>query len=186
MPTTLRTAERFSFTRAMTFLASKTDHLPRRSINKRTSPNGRPTQNGLFFEAATKFKKGKGPAELVRVYEKIRDGIWAFDGFFLLVDSWTETSGSRSVFKFKLAVTTEAPAEVPGMVGDLPQNRLIPTDVKLAVWKRDGGRCVQCGSRDNVHFDHIIPFSLGGSSLVAENIQLLCARHNLQKHDRIT
>jgi 5-methylcytosine-specific restriction endonuclease McrA len=48
------------------------------------------------------------------------------------------------------------------------------------------GKCVQCGSSDNLHFDHIIPFSLGGSSLVAENIQLLCARHNLQKRDRIT
>jgi 5-methylcytosine-specific restriction endonuclease McrA len=57
--------------------------------------------------------------------------------------------------------------------------------VKLAVWKRDGGRCIQCGSSDNLHFDHVIPYSLGGSSLRAENIQLLCARHNLQKHDAI-
>jgi 5-methylcytosine-specific restriction endonuclease McrA len=56
---------------------------------------------------------------------------------------------------------------------------------KLEVWKRDKGRCVQCGSSDNLHFDHIIPYTKGGSSLVAENIQLLCARHNIAKKDKI-
>ena len=64
-------------------------------------------------------------------------------------------------------------------------NRMIPPQVKLEVWKRDKGKCVICGSNDNLHFDHIIPFSKGGSSLVAENIQLLCARHNIAKRDRI-
>jgi hypothetical protein len=29
------------------------------------------------------------------------------------------------------------------------------------------------------------PYSLGGTSLDAKNIQLLCVRHNLQKRDRI-
>jgi 5-methylcytosine-specific restriction endonuclease McrA len=42
-----------------------------------------------------------------------------------------------------------------------------------------------CGLTDNLHFDHIIPFSKGGSSLVVENIQLMCARHNLAKRDKI-
>ena len=62
---------------------------------------------------------------------------------------------------------------------------MIPSDVKLAVWKRDRGRCVACGSTDNLHFDHVLPYSKGGSSLLAENVQLLCARHNLAKSDRI-
>jgi len=44
---------------------------------------------------------------------------------------------------------------------------------------------VKCGSTNNLHFDHIIPYSKGGPSLVAENIQLLCARHNLEKRDKI-
>jgi 5-methylcytosine-specific restriction endonuclease McrA len=64
---------------------------------------------------------------------------------------------------------------------DIVHNRLIPTSVKLQVWKRDKGKCVMCSSTDNLHFDHIIPYSKGGSSLIAENIQLLCARHNLEK-----
>jgi 5-methylcytosine-specific restriction endonuclease McrA len=62
---------------------------------------------------------------------------------------------------------------------------VIPSEVKLAVWKRDRGRCVTCGSEDNLHFDHVLAFSRGGSSLLAENVQLLCARHNLSKSDRI-
>jgi 5-methylcytosine-specific restriction endonuclease McrA len=55
----------------------------------------------------------------------------------------------------------------------------------LEVWRRDKGKCVQCGSTDNLHFDHILAYSRGGTSLKAENIQLLCARHNLQKSDKI-
>ena len=40
--------------------------------------------------------------------------------------------------------------------------------MKLAVWKHDGGKCVICGATDELHFDHIIPFSKGGTSLRAE------------------
>ena len=34
-------------------------------------PSGRPTQNGLFFNAAMRTSRGESPPELVRVYEKI-------------------------------------------------------------------------------------------------------------------
>ncbi|MFV2056713.1 MAG: HNH endonuclease [Thiohalomonadales bacterium] len=55
----------------------------------------------------------------------------------------------------------------------------------LEVWKRDGGKCIECGATDELHFDRILPYSKDGSSLTGENVQLLCARHNLQKHDKI-
>lgn len=65
------------------------------------------------------------------------------------------------------------------------QGRVIPTSVKLAVWKRDSGKCVICGASDDLHFDHDVPWVKGGTSLVAEKVQLLCARHNLAKRDHI-
>ncbi len=65
------------------------------------------------------------------------------------------------------------------------RRRIIPAAVKLEVWKRDAGRCVKCGAKDELHFDHDLPFSLGGTSMTANNVQLLCARHNLLKGGRI-
>ena len=150
-----------------------------------TSPLGSPTENGKFYEAARRYQEGAGPAESVRVYEKVRSGIWVFNGSFRLLDAWAEQIDGRRVFKFRLETDPDATPVTDTREPDLDQNRVIPTSVKLEVWKRDRGRCVKCGSTDNLHFDHDIPYSLGGSSLVAENIQLLCARHNLAKRDRI-
>ncbi len=145
---------------------------------------GTPTQNGLFFDAAKKFNRNPTTnPEIVKVYEKIKNGIWVYNGKFRLVDAWIEPSGNRKVFKFRLELTADE--SVPNPAFDIEHERLIPSAIKLDVWKRDAGKCIQCGSADNLHFDHIIPYSKGGSSLVAENIQILCARHNLSKSDRI-
>jgi hypothetical protein len=59
-------------------------------------------------------------------------------------------------------------------------SRFIPQDVKIAVSVRDQGRCVQCGSSDDLHYDHKVPWSRGGTNTV-NNIQLLCGRCNRRK-----
>lgn len=59
-------------------------------------------------------------------------------------------------------------------------SRVIPQDVKIAVSARDDGRCRQCGSTQDLHFDHVIPWSKGGANTV-NNIQLLCGPCNLRK-----
>ena len=59
------------------------------------------TENGKFFNAAMKYKDCKTNPERVKVYEKIKSGIWAYNGIFLLTDAWTELSGKRKVFKFR-------------------------------------------------------------------------------------
>lgn len=72
------------------------------------------------------------------------------------------------------------------LVGQRPDSdsRRIPQDVRVAVWQRDQGKCVQCGAQEYLEFDHIIPYSKGGASTL-NNVQLLCRRCNLQKSDRI-
>ena len=149
------------------------------------SPSGTPTQNGLFWNAALGHKNDGAEAELVKVYEKIKTGIWAYAGLFQLIDARKEQNGGRMVFKFTLQLcdlVADAPFEEKD---EIEHNRLIPTGVKIEVWKRDKGRCVLCGKKELLHFDHVLPFSKGGTSLTAKNIQLLCARHNLMKRDRI-
>ncbi len=149
------------------------------------NPGGSLTQNGLFYQAAKNHGQVGAKPELVKVYEKIRPGIWVFNGIFELVDASQESTNGRMVFKFRLELPNDMSAMVGADLGNLDHNRLIPSSVKLEVWKRDKGRCVKCGRQDNLHFDHIIPHSKGGSSLVPDNIQILCARHNLGKRDRI-
>lgn len=144
------------------------------------------TQNGRFHEAAQGHKDGLRPPERVRVYEKLRQGIWSYNGVFHLVDSWQEDDGNRKVFKFKLVAVEGEEDLNRSPAGHRGRRRVIPTSVKLAVWRRDGGRCVVCGATDELHFDYDLPYSKGGSSTTEDNVQLMCARHNLEKGAKIT
>ena len=101
------------------------------------------------------------------------------------MDAWQENDERRQVFKFKLiAVEGDEDLSKP-IKTDLPHRRIIPTWVKLEVWKRDGGKCVIYGSTDELHFDHILAYAKGGTSITPENVQLLCMRHNLEESDKI-
>lgn len=68
--------------------------------------------------------------------------------------------------------------------GELGKREDIPEHVKMYVWRRDKGQCVQCGSKQNLEFDHIIPVSKGGSN-TERNIQILCEKCNRKKRDNI-
>jgi len=148
-----------------------------------TTPKGTLTENGKFFTAAQSYKmKMIEHPHKVKVYEKIRDGVWCYKGFFSLVDATFVNDGTRNVFKFYLL-----PVEVKSFQKEIviPHTRLIPTDVKVAVWARDKGQCVLCGSKENLHFDHDLPFSKGGTSLTADNVKILCMKHNLKKSNKL-
>jgi len=158
---------------------------PKKTDQPERNPGGSLTQNGLFAKSVERFRAGQ-PPERVQVFEKIHSGIWVFNGTFELVDFWTETSAARRVFKFKLRIASgddgPHPASEPQ---DAEDDRIIPSWVKLEVWKRDQGKCQRCGMGTGLHFDHIIPYSKGGSSKDPANIQILCIRHNLEKRDKI-
>ena len=157
---------------------------PKEVDQEERNPDGTLTQNGLFACAADEYKLGERYPETVKVYEKIKTGIWVYNGLFDLTDAWREESLGRSVYKFKLELRDDDSSPTISAVR-VEQTRIIPTAVKLEVWRRDEGKCRMCGAKDNLHFDHIIPYSKGGTSTDAKNIQLLCVRHNLAKSDKI-
>jgi len=152
----------------------------------RTTKSGRLTQNGLFAKAVDDYKKGKSP-ELVRVYEKLLSGVWSEKGFFKLVGyEYREDINNRKVFIFVLEeVEIDRIGSGLEVRGLKPRTRIIPSEVKKQVWERDKGKCVICGATDELHFDHDLPYSKGGSSITAENVRILCARHNLAKSNKI-
>lgn len=160
---------------------------PKLADQPRKSVAGRLTDNGKFADWTDRHKNGEVPAALFHVFEKMRDGIWSFRGPFLLKDYRYERSGERFVFRFVLDAVEEVGADLQPRPADHSeiQSRQIPTWVKQFVYKRDRGVCVLCGSREQLHFDHDLPYSLGGSSATPRNVRLLCAKHNLSKGARI-
>lgn len=62
--------------------------------------------------------------------------------------------------------------------------RYIPSEVRVIVWKRDEGKCKNCGAEENLEFDHIVPVTKGGSNS-ENNIELLCKSCNLKKTNKI-
>jgi hypothetical protein len=144
---------------------------------------GRPSENAKFANAAMPARDADSP--LVRVYEKLKEGIWSDRGLFYLTsyEYAQKESENRCVFKFRFELSPIEEDPVDLAVAE--QSRVIPSWVKQAVFKRDKGQCVLCGATDQLHFDHDLPFSRGGTSVLPENIRILCARHNLQKGARI-
>jgi hypothetical protein len=60
------------------------------------------------------------------------------------------------------------------------QSRYISDTTKKIVFTRDGGACQCCGGSQSLEYDHITPYSCGGTSVVS-NIQLLCLKCNRSK-----
>ncbi len=67
---------------------------------------------------------------------------------------------------------------------EIDSSRQVVIEVQREVWKRDQGKCVICQSQERLEYDHIIPFSKGGSNTV-RNIQLLCESCNREKSAKI-
>lgn len=167
--------------------------VPRKSYNHNPKfddqidhlPSGNLTQNGLFIKAVDSYKNGKSTSELVKIYEKILPGIWSLKGIFNLIDYKIIFDNGRNVYRFILRLDNDQEINEEAKSQDIQHTRVIPSKVKQEVWKRDNGQCVLCGSQDNLHFDHELPFSRGGTSLTSKNVRLLCMKHNLQKSSKI-
>ena len=110
--------------------------------------------------------------------------VWSLKGFFDLIDYKVVNDGQRNVFHYILRLSNRSESN-NNVETKMIQTRLIPSEVKKEVWKRDSGKCVLCGSTQNLHFDHELPFSKGGTSLSVKNVRLLCMKCNLKKSDKI-
>ena len=84
----------------------------------------------------------------------------------------------RRLEKLKRLYSVSADEESSG------RRERIPERVRIEVWRRDGGKCARCGSREDLEYDHIVPVSKGGSN-TARNVELLCQRCNREKSSNI-
>ena len=92
------------------------DHNPKTEGQQDKLASGKLTQNGLFIRAVNEYKK-KGSAELVKVYEKIFDGVWSLKGFFDLIDYKQVYDGRRRVYRYILRLSDRG--DVPGSVKEI-------------------------------------------------------------------
>ena len=53
------------------------------------------------------------------------------------------------------------------------------------VLKRDGNKCTNCGSTENLEVDHCLPYSLGGSNSII-NLRTLCSKCNSVRNKDIS
>ena len=128
-------------------------------LDKLTS--GRFTQNGLFIDAIRHYKANHKKPELVKVYEKVMNGVWSLKGYFELIDYKIVNDGNRKVFRFILQLSNIQDAGKNEAIIELEHSRLIPSLVKKEVWKRDGGKCVLCGDSNNCAYARRLLGSLG-------------------------
>ena len=145
-----------------------------------------PMDAGVFFA-----KVGDGaPVKLRFAYQELVDlsyTYWLVEGDVFRVDDHDLTSHDvralLNVQANRRRVQLENAHALQAMADQLePRARRasIPREVKVLVWQRDQGRCVECGSQASLEFDHVIPLSWGGSDN-ARNLQLLCETCNRRK-----
>lgn len=118
------------------------------------------------------------------------DGLWVYREHIVKVEGGGLASDENLLLRIKHAVLREEKIiarirreieafENLDKISSARRER-ISESVRLFVWQRDDGKCVKCGSRESLEFDHIIPVALGGSN-TDRNIQLLCERCNREK-----
>lgn len=76
----------------------------------------------------------------------------------------------------------EVPSEIPPPPGLLNKyaDEPISPEQRKRIFARDNGQCIWCGSKDDLHVDHVQPRSRGGTS-EDTNLQTLCGTCNVSK-----
>lgn len=85
-----------------------------------------------------------------------------------------DTEGGRAAIKAAQQTTRAKRRQAAGRVTKAELEDLLLTY---------GARCAVCGSTEDLHIDHVIPLSRGGTNTVS-NLQVLCRHHNTSKGAR--
>jgi HNH endonuclease len=158
--------------------------LPRLFTGRRAFVSGKRTFDARWSKAAIEgilAKQRKSPVPLVRTDTR---AYWIFEDCFYWEDEGLTTDDVRALVLQRTRRRERQLATAHSLMRAEEEGRQIrtpvPVEVRRAVFERDGGRCVECGSGFDLQYDHIIPHSLGGAAAVA-NLQLLCGDCNRKK-----
>jgi 5-methylcytosine-specific restriction endonuclease McrA len=124
----------------------------------------------------------------VALFERDGRTYWAFEGRVYWEDDELDDADVLALVRERQRrarrALERAHAALAGEAAQ-PRREPIPRAVRLAVFERDGGRCVECGSAFDIQYDHVIPLALGGATTAA-NLQILCAPCNRAKGAALT
>ena len=68
-----------------------------------------------------------------------------------------------------------------GEAKEIHDDRTIPKEIKVGVWKKDKGKCSNCGNKEKLHYHHIEEFADGGQNTI-KNLTLLCVSCHAEVH----
>jgi hypothetical protein len=125
----------------------------------------------------------------VALFERDRRTYWAFEGRTYWEDDELDAADVLALVRERRRrarrTLERAHAALAGEAVQHRRREPIPRAVRRAVFERDGGRCVECGSAFDIQYDHVIPLALGGATTL-ENLQILCAPCNRAKGAALT
>lgn len=101
-----------------------------------------------------------------------------------IIDKAEEKEEKEKLKQLRQEIIEELREEGLIVSNNMKKREPVPQKVQDRVWNRDEGKCVKCGSSEKLEFDHIIPFSKGGSNTY-RNLQLLCEKCNREKSNKI-
>ncbi len=124
------------------------------------------------------------------MYIPLRSSEWVFKGFVYEINGLYSDEEARLLILEDFDKERQKFERLKAKFDDIPASEAtyerprIPEKVRIEVWRRDGGKCARCGSREKLEYDHIVPISKGGSN-TARNIELLCESCNRSKSNNI-
>jgi hypothetical protein len=131
------------------------------------------------------------PSSTIKPVEvEVRDGLWCFQNKIFAVKGSAGISAEELQIRIKHKLLN-AEKQFTKMKKEIElfenfdkvvasRREKIPESIRLFVWQRDEGKCVQCGSNKKLEYDHIIPVAKGGSN-TERNLQILCEECNRKK-----